>query len=75
MYVSLYTYIYIYIYTYICFNYVIITITVIIVYLCYYNKHWNISYRCTKSGAAEPFLLLGCRAGACAQIVLYIDCV
>ena len=35
------------------------------------NTHWNISYESTTSGAGEPFLLLDCRARACAKGVMF----
>ena len=35
------------------------------------NSHWNIGFQSTKSGAGEQFLLLDCRARACAKGVLF----
>ena len=31
------------------------------------NRHWIVSFQSTKSGAGEQFLLLDCRARACAK--------
>ena len=37
------------------------------------NSHWSISFQSAKSVAGEQFLLLACRARACAKILLFTD--